>query len=305
MIQRTQKYKIIAAVSTIFIQLAIFAVLNTNFAGLTALAPPKQENEEFFDIPLDQIVEDLSSIEEPSAEKEAVEAEQRPDLNKQDQPEAPVFNETTSPEVTEQAENVTKEEKEPMKEIPPTLEKEKTVFKDSTTRIEIPAELKNLLADQTITKNVNKQKRDNNYAERIAFYRQNYRAIRNLIKVYPYAIRTREIMDSLNVGLTNVKSESEKKRMISETEKMLFKQYETAVRKMNVSQGRVLLKLIARETNKTGYDIIKEYKGGFSAGFWYSVGKIFKADLKTEYHAEKEDSIYEVILQKYKDGEFE
>jgi hypothetical protein len=302
MTQRTQKYKIIAAVSTLFIQLAIFAVLNTNFAGWTMLSPPKPENEEFFDIPLDQIVEDLSSIEEPSAEKRAEEAEQKPDLNKQDQPEAPVFNETTSPETTEQAENIIKEE-EPLKAIPPTIEKEKMVFKD-TIQLSIPPEIKNLLADQTITKNVNKQKRDANYAERIKFYRDNYRAIRNLIKVYPYAIRTREIMDSLNVRLTNVKSEPEKKRLINETEKMLFKQYETAVRTMSVSQGKVLLKLIARETNKTGYDIIKEYKGGFSAGFWYSVGKIFKTDLKTEYHAEKEDSVYEVILQKYKDGEF-
>jgi hypothetical protein len=68
---------------------------------------------------------------------------------------------------------------------------------------------------------------------------------------------------------------------------------------MSTSQGRLLLKLIARETNKTGYDIIKEYKGAFSATFWYGVGKIFGTDLKSEYHKENEDSLIENILDKY------
>jgi len=72
---------------------------------------------------------------------------------------------------------------------------------------------------------------------------------------------------------------------------------------MTTSQGKLLLKLIARETNKTGYDIIKDYKGGFTASFWYGVGKIFGTDLKTQFHKEKEDSIIENILTKYKDKE--
>jgi hypothetical protein len=298
---RIPKYKIIAAVITISIQLAIFAILNINFDGLNAHTP-LHENEEFFDIPLDQIAEDLSSLDEPSAEKEADQIEQNADLNKQDQPEAPAFSESTSPETNETS---TKSlEEEPLKEIPPTTEKEKTVFKDSLPVPTIPAEIKNLLTNEMLTKSTNKHKRDSSYIERMAFYRKNYRAIRNLMKVYPYAVRTREIIDSMNTMLATENSESKKKRMVNETEKMLFRQYETAVRTMSTSQGKVLLKLIARETNKTGYDIIKEYKGGFSATFWYSVGKLFKTDLKTEYHKEAEDSIYEVILQKYKDGEF-
>ena len=81
---------------------------------------------------------------------------------------------------------------------------------------------------------------------------------------------------------------------------MLFKEYESAVRTMTTSQGRLLLKLIARETNKTGYDIIKDYKGGFSASFWYGVGKIFGTDLKSEFHKEREDSTIENIIDKYK-----
>lgn len=136
--------------------------------------------------------------------------------------------------------------------------------------------------------------------EKLLFYQKNYKSIRNFKKVYPYALKTREIIENLNKQLATMKNEADKKKLIKDTEQMLFKEYENAVRTMTTSQGRLLLKLIARETNKTGYDIIKDYKGGFSASFWYGVGKIFGTDLKTEYHKENEDSLIENILDKYK-----
>lgn len=297
---KINKYKIIAAISTLAIQLVLFAILNIDFSGLKDLTKQENNNQEF-DIPLDQIMEDLSSIDEPSTEKTAEETVQKEDLIKQEIPAEPTFSESTSNKPADEN-NLVKEE--PLKEIPPAIEHTKPVINDSVTENIVPAEIKKLFTDQNLTKTVNKQKKDNNYNARMQFYRQNYKAIRNLIKVYPYALRTREIIDSLNIRLTTTQNESEKKKMVNETERMLFKNYESAVRTMSSSQGRVLLKLIARETNKSGYDIIKEFKGGFSAGFWYSVGKLFNTDLKTEYHREAEDSVYEVILQKYKDGEF-
>jgi len=109
-------------------------------------------------------------------------------------------------------------------------------------------------------------------------------------------------MMDLDVRLSQMKNESEKKEAIKETEKILFQQYETAVRSMSVTQGKLLLKLIARETDKTGYEIIKNYRGAFSATFWYGVGKIFGTDLKTEFH-KNQDSIIETIVEKYKKEE--
>lgn len=138
-----------------------------------------------------------------------------------------------------------------------------------------------------------------NEHEKLLFYQKNYRSIRNFKKVYPYALKTREIIENLNKQLATMKNEADKKKLIKETEQMLFKEYESAVRTMTTSQGRLLLKLIARETNKTGYDIIKDYKGGFSASFWYGVGKLFGTDLKSEYHKENEDSLIENVLDKY------
>jgi len=91
--------------------------------------------------------------------------------------------------------------------------------------------------------------------------------------------------------------------LIKDEEKKLFQQYESAVRTMTTSQGRLLLKLIARETSKTGYEIIKDYRGALPATFWYSVGKIFGTDLKSEFHKEQEDSVIENILSKYNNND--
>ena len=138
---------------------------------------------------------------------------------------------------------------------------------------------------------------------RYKFYNDNYRNIRNFKIVYPYALKTREIISELNERLAKTEDKSKRKEMIREMEDQLFKEYETAVRKMSVSQGKLLLKLIARETDKTGYELIKEFRGGFSATFWYGIGRIFGTDLKTEFNKETEDSIIETIVEKYKKAE--
>ena len=139
--------------------------------------------------------------------------------------------------------------------------------------------------------------------EKYQYYQKNYRNIRNFKKVYPYALKTREIIENLNKQLRTMTNVVDQKKLIRETEKTLFKEYENAVRTMTRSQGALLLKLIARETNKTGYDIIKDYKGGFSASFWYGIGKVFGTDLKTQFHKENEDSIIEDIVDKYKSND--
>lgn len=138
--------------------------------------------------------------------------------------------------------------------------------------------------------------------QRLEFYRNNYRLIRNFQKVYPYALKTRQVIEAANIQLATLSKESDKRKLIKQMEDELFAEYEGAIRKMSVSQGKLLLKLIARETNKTGYELIKEYKGAFNASFWYGVGKIFGTDLKTKYNHE-EDSLIENVLEKYKQNE--
>ncbi|HEY5536697.1 MAG TPA: DUF4294 domain-containing protein [Ignavibacteria bacterium] len=143
-----------------------------------------------------------------------------------------------------------------------------------------------------------------NYYEERKFYYDNYRVIRNLKLLYPYVLRTREIVQRLDIQLTNMTDKQERRRLIKKTEKELFNQYEKDIRNMSYSQGKLLLKLLARETNESAYGLIKTYKGGIPATFWYTVGLIFQEDLKARYDSIGEDALLEKIVQKYKQGNF-
>lgn len=164
------------------------------------------------------------------------------------------------------------------------------------------ADLLTMMSDANKSDKTAKSTSQKTAKERLEFYKSNYRLIRNFQKVYPYALKTRQVIEMANAQLASTESEIAKKKLIKQMEDDLFAEYEGAVRKMSVSQGKLLLKLIARETNKTGYELIKEYRGAFSASFWYGVGKIFGTDLKTKYD-QKEDSVIETVLDKYKKNE--
>ena len=85
---------------------------------------------------------------------------------------------------------------------------------------------------------------------------------------------------------------------------MLFKDFEGALRKMTISQGAVLLKLIDRETGQSSYSIIHDYKNGIAAGFWQGIAKLFDNDLKSEYDPEGADRDLEGLVQAWQNGTF-
>lgn len=84
----------------------------------------------------------------------------------------------------------------------------------------------------------------------------------------------------------------------------LFKDFEGSLRKMTISQGALLLKLIDRETGQSSYSIIKDYKNGIAAGFWQGIAKLFDNDLKSEYDPEGADKNVEELVQAWKEGTF-
>lgn len=290
------RYKVISAVSTTLIMALLYALLNYQFMPFSSVAPIKTDEEEM-EIPLEQIMEDLAELAPlPNEKIKSEEIKPKPVIETK-------LTETSS-------ENSENEFTEPMEKLPP-IKLEKIVVKDEPLDSMMPAEILKILQEQqlVITKTDTKEKTKPKYqyqsaADKYKFYQKNYKAIRNFLVAYPYALRTRKLIDSLNIQLAKTPSKAEQKKMINETEKQLFSQYEAAIRKMTTTQGRILLKMIARETNKSGYQLIKEFKGGFSATFWYAVGKLFSTDLKTEYHKENEDSIYEEIIERYDAGEF-
>lgn len=117
-----------------------------------------------------------------------------------------------------------------------------------------------------------------------------------VLKVYPIAkVAALKLKEYNNVYLS-FKSERERKDYVKKIEKELFAEFETQIRTMSISQGRILIKLIDRETGQSSYEIIKEFKGGFSAFFWQSVARLFGNNLKSVYDAANEDRMIEYIV---------
>ena len=117
-----------------------------------------------------------------------------------------------------------------------------------------------------------------------------------VMKVYPIAKVAALKLKEYNSVYMNFKSERERKDYIKKIEKDLYAEFENEIRSMSINQGRILIKLIDRETGKSGYEIIKEFKGGFSAFFWQGIARLFGHNLKSEYDAANEDRMIEYII---------
>lgn len=121
--------------------------------------------------------------------------------------------------------------------------------------------------------------------------------LRNAVYVtYPYAKKAGAIMNDINQKLANVTSGTKRKSIIKEREKELKKEFTDPIQDLSVYQGRVLMKLINRQTGNNCYEIIKEYKGGFTARFWQTVAFVFGSNLKQPYNAQGADREIEMIV---------
>lgn len=137
-------------------------------------------------------------------------------------------------------------------------------------------------------------------------WRQFRRLVWNFKKVYPYALEAKKIIREADstLAMSNF-SDSEREKYIDQYQKELFSKFEKPMRKLSVSQGRLLLKLIDRELGKTSFYIIREYRGKLSAGFWQTVAKIFGNDLKRPYDKFGEDRQVEDLVLLYNTGAFD
>ncbi len=137
-------------------------------------------------------------------------------------------------------------------------------------------------------------------------WRDFYRLVYNFRKTYPYALIAKEKFGIADSVLNSRKFTSRQKTAyIKDFEKDLFKDFEKPLRKMTISQGGLLLKLIDREIGQSSYQIIKDYRGGFNAVFWQGIAKIFGSDLKKPYDKFGEDKITEDLVIMYQNGVFE
>jgi hypothetical protein len=122
--------------------------------------------------------------------------------------------------------------------------------------------------------------------------------LRNAVYVtYPYARKAGIIMNDMNAKMAKMTSEGEKKTYIKSREKELKKEFADPLTNLSIYQGKILMKLINRQTGNNCYDIIKEYKGGFTARFWQTVAFFFGTSLKQPYDAGGDDQQIEVIVK--------
>jgi hypothetical protein len=122
--------------------------------------------------------------------------------------------------------------------------------------------------------------------------------LRNAVYVtYPYAKAAGKIMNEINVQLVNVTDSKKRKQIIKSREKDLKREFSDKVKNLSVYQGKVLMKLIYRETGSHCYEIIKEYKGGFTATMWQTVAVVFGSNLKQTYDANGNEKAMEIIVR--------
>lgn len=130
-----------------------------------------------------------------------------------------------------------------------------------------------------------------------------WRTVRDVKKTLPYAKMITKDMAYADEELAKLPDNKSRKKWWHKFERQLYKKYEKDFRGMYASQGMMLMKLMDRETDRTSYELIKQYKGKASANFWQFVAKLFKNDLKEEYDATDKDRITERVINLVEAGQ--
>lgn len=117
----------------------------------------------------------------------------------------------------------------------------------------------------------------------------------NVLKAYPLAKAAGKRLEALEAELPEI-PEAKQRAHVKAVEEELKKQYKQQLLNLTISQGKILIKLIDRETSRTSFDLIKEFRGGFQAFMWQSLAGFFGTNLKDGYD-EQEDRDIEIILQ--------
>lgn len=127
--------------------------------------------------------------------------------------------------------------------------------------------------------------------------------MRNVKKVYPYAklagIKLIEYEDTL----ASVSTDKERRQIMKRVEEELEQEYGQDLRNLTITQGKILLKLVDRETGNSTYNLVADLRGKFAAMFYQAFARLFSYNLKVKYDPEGEDKEIEMIIQMIERGE--
>lgn len=119
---------------------------------------------------------------------------------------------------------------------------------------------------------------------------------RDVIKVWPYAKLAGEKFKQLEVELSMTNDKRVQKALVDKTEKEIMQKFEAELKKLTITQGRILIKLIDRQTGNTSYRVLQDLKGNLNAFFWQSLARLFGSNLKSHYDPNGEDAEIEKII---------
>ena len=126
--------------------------------------------------------------------------------------------------------------------------------------------------------------------------RQKYHElIYDVRQVYPYAKFFAAKMEEIDSTLKTFDDRKKRKQYLKREEKKLKDDLKSRLKDLTYDQGRLLIKLINRETGKTSYELIKRYKSGIKATMWQTAAKVFSMDLKNNYNKEEEEAIEKIL----------
>ncbi|MBO5952338.1 MAG: DUF4294 domain-containing protein [Bacteroidaceae bacterium] len=122
--------------------------------------------------------------------------------------------------------------------------------------------------------------------------------VHNVMKTYPLAKEVKAILVETYLYLQTLPTDEAKQKHIDQVEKGVWDQYLPEMKKLTLSQGKLLIKLIDRECNQTGFELINAFMGGFKANFYQVFASLFGATLKKEYDPQsiEEDAVIEEII---------
>lgn len=132
-----------------------------------------------------------------------------------------------------------------------------------------------------------------------AYYRLRF----NVIKVYPYARLAAIKIKEMNDHMSTLKTDREKRKYQNKFEDQLKEEFEEQMKKLSVNQGKVLVKLVQRETGQSAFSLVKDMKGGVNAFIWQNAAKLWGNDLKAPYEPNGADRTIENIVQQIERGE--
>ncbi len=128
----------------------------------------------------------------------------------------------------------------------------------------------------------------------------------NVYLVYPYAVAASLILKDVDSVLASLYSKEAKQQFKQRKEDELNRKFKHELEDLTITQGQILIKLIARQTGKPCYQIVKELKGGFNAGIWQAVALLFNNNLRNTYDAQGDDAVIEsLVLEIESSGHFE